>query len=307
MQEASYNYYLSRLKSTFDFCNFRGWNRQNLLANITRMNPPRKRRMQPEARVLLALLGHAKNGRDRCYPAVAINTGLRASEITNIKVGDVGLARGSLRVWISKTKEEDDQPITLVLDRELRRWLTDYALEIERPLHSDDFLFPARLGSRYAWRYDEDGSKEKFRTKPSWTPAKKVAKTEKIVQEALAAEGLPTLHEGTHTIRRAVARHFFDGQTALGHDGRCGSLARCSTTDRPPPQSGTWACRASASGETKLYGGSRSLRLASTTATSSSFPVTAKPRRRRERPPHWLQPHPSGVSGEQIWHSINRP
>ena len=66
----------------------------------------------------------------------------------------------------------------------------------------------------------EDGTtKEKFRTQPSWTPAKKVVMTERIVQEALAAVGLPTKYEGTHTIRRAVARHFFDSQAALGHDG----------------------------------------------------------------------------------------
>lgn len=211
---------MTRLKAFFDYCTKRGWLRHDPLQNVQRMKAPRKRRMQPEARVLMSLLDHAANARDRCYLAVAINTGLRASEITRLRVGDVDLDGGSLKVWISKTKEEDDQPITLMLDRELRRWLTTYAVEVGRPLHVEDYLFPARLGSRYAWRYAEDGvTKEKIRTKPSWMTKTQVQKTERIVQEALAAVGLPTKYEGTHTLRRAIARHFFDSQSALGYDG----------------------------------------------------------------------------------------
>ncbi len=44
---------------------------------------------------------------------------------------------------------------------------------------------------------------------------------ERVVHAALARVGLPTRHEGAHTIRRAVARHFFDSLVAtdLGYDG----------------------------------------------------------------------------------------
>jgi len=42
---------------------------------------------------------------------------------------------------------------------------------------------------------------------------------ERVVQQALAALGLPTKHQGTHTIRRAAARHFFDSMSSdVGYD-----------------------------------------------------------------------------------------
>jgi integrase len=44
----------------------------------------------------------------------------------------------------------------------------------------------------------------------------------RIAQSALFQVGLPTRHEGIHTIRRAVARHYYDSLAAdpkRGHDG----------------------------------------------------------------------------------------
>ncbi len=217
--ESTHNHYRSRLKMFFAYCSQNGWLRQDLLVQVPHMRVPRTRRMQPKPRILLALLDHAQSARDRCYLATAINTGLRANEIARLRVGDVDLDQGNLIVWISKSKEEDLLPITSDLDGELRRWLTAYAHDLGRPLHLDDFLFPARLGSRYVWRVQEDGTKVKGRTAPSWIPEKRVVKTERIVHESLAAVGLPTLREGTHTIRRAVARAFFDSMVASGYDG----------------------------------------------------------------------------------------
>ncbi len=40
-----------------------------------------------------------------------------------------------------------------------------------------------------------------------------------VVQEALRKAGYPTKGEGVHTIRRSVARAYFDQETALGYDG----------------------------------------------------------------------------------------
>lgn len=217
--ESTHNHYRSRLKSFFVYCNQRGWVRDDLLVHVAPMQVPRKRRAQPPPRVLMDLLDHAESPRDRCYLATAINTGLRANEIARLRVGDVDLDTGSLNVWISKSKEEDAQPITSDLDPELRRWLKHYAEDLGRPLVQNDHLFPARLGSRYVWRLQPDGTKVRGHALPSWVPEKHVVKTERIVQDALAAVGLPTRHEGTHTIRRAVARAFFDSQVADGYDG----------------------------------------------------------------------------------------
>lgn len=125
-------------------------------------------------------------------------------------MGDVDLEDGSLRVVISKTYEEDILPITSDLDVELRRWIAIYRKDLGRPLHVEDHLFPARKGSVYAWHKDEQGRSVRSRRPPSWVPHRQVTHTERIVQHALAALGLSTKDEGTHTIRRAVARAFFD-------------------------------------------------------------------------------------------------
>ena len=85
-----------------------------------------KRRLQPSPAQMLAMLDHTDNDRDRCFIALATNTGLRAGEIVRLRVADVDLDQGLLRVVITKSGTEDLQPITLDLDRELRIWLTTY-------------------------------------------------------------------------------------------------------------------------------------------------------------------------------------
>jgi integrase len=54
------------------------------------------------------------------------------------------------------------------------------------------------------------GQKVMVRHPARWDPRSHVNETHLIVQKALKAVGLPTKGEGTHTIRRAVARAYFD-------------------------------------------------------------------------------------------------
>lgn len=220
VQPSSHNYYLARLRAFFRYATQRGLLRHDPLIHVTAMPVERKRRQQPSARAMLGLLDATENGRDRCYIAAAINTALRSNEITPLRVGDVDLDGGWLRVKITKTHDNDRQPITSDLDIELRRWLTAYALDLGRPLHGDDYLFPGRTGTRYVSITQPDGTTVKGRTPSVWRPHQPVVHTERIVQGAMAALGLPTKFEGTHTLRRAVARAFFDSMsTDMGHDG----------------------------------------------------------------------------------------
>lgn len=218
VQASTHNYYRSRIKSFLAFCNTSGWLRQDLLVHITPMPVPRKQRLQPTPAVLLAMLEQAASGRDRCYLATAVNTALRASELNRLCVSDVHLDAGHLRVWIAKSQQEDLMPISSDLDSELRRWLITYARDLGRPLLASDHLFPARKGSRYVWRKQQDGSCVRGRTAPSWLPDKPIVKAQLVVQEALLAAGLPTKHEGVHTLRRAVARAYFDSLADRGYD-----------------------------------------------------------------------------------------
>lgn len=219
IQPSTHNFYRSRLASLFRFCTQRGWLREDLLQEVPPMKVTVKRRLQPPPNALLALLDMAENTRDRAYIATIINTAFRARTVSGLRIGDVDLDAGSLRVLITKTQEEDYFPITLDLAAELATWLRTYAVELGRPLMPEDFLFPARRGSVYRWSVAADGTKQRTRTEPSWKPDRPVTHTERIVQSALKRLGLPTKHEGTHTVRRAVARAFFDSMSSdMGYD-----------------------------------------------------------------------------------------
>lgn len=206
---ATFNSYRSRLKVFFTWCYTQGYiKRDHLLAQIEPMKVPRRVRQRPSPNVLLSLLDMTTNPRDRAYIATALNTGLRASEIANLRVGQVDLSAGYIHVIISKTKVEDEQPISLDLDVELRAWLTQYAEDLGRPLHEEDHLFPARIGGLIAG-YTED--RQPIRQPFRWVPERGLgASSSKVVKQALERAGLPTRGEGTHTIRRAVARAYFD-------------------------------------------------------------------------------------------------
>lgn len=219
IKASTHNYYRVRLASFFRFCHQRGWLKCDPLAEVAPLKVTRQLRQQPPAESLLEMLEVAGNPRDRAYLATTINTALRSNELVRLRVGDVDLEGQWLHVVISKTHEEDRLPITSELDDELRRWLVAYARDLRRPLRPADHLFPGRKGSVYAWTKDEHGGSVRTRRPASWVPERPVTHTERIVQQALRALGLPTKYEGTHTIRRAVARVFFDDMTTeAGYD-----------------------------------------------------------------------------------------
>jgi hypothetical protein len=74
VQASTHNHYVTRLKAFFEFCTKRGYVRTDLLADVDRMEEPKKRRQQPGPALLLQLLDHAEHARDRAYLAVALNS-----------------------------------------------------------------------------------------------------------------------------------------------------------------------------------------------------------------------------------------
>lgn len=218
----THNHYRGRLRVFFYFCKVSGYTDfGNFLEGIDPLPLPKKRRQQPAPSVLLRLLDEAECTMHRAYLAMAVNTACRASEITSIRVGDVDFARNEVFVTVIKTREEDEMPMTADLERELRVWLVEYEMMLGRPLRADDHLFPARTGNVIARNYrdPETGERVLVRTPFVYHPDRPVARTEKIVKHSLAAVGLPTRYEGTHTLRRAVARAYFDSMSGeLGYD-----------------------------------------------------------------------------------------
>jgi integrase len=218
----THNNYRARLKVFFSFCKASGFTAlDNYLTGVDPLPEPKRRRQQPAPSLLLQLLDQAECAMHRAYLATAVNTACRASEITNMRVGDIDFARSEVFVTVIKTREEDEMPLTADLERELRVWLVEYAELLGRPLREDDYLFPARTGNAIATHYLDEATGERVyvRTPFVWHPDRPVQRTEKIVKHALAAVGLPTRYEGTHTIRRAVARAYFDALSSdAGYD-----------------------------------------------------------------------------------------
>lgn len=216
---ATHNAYRARLKVFFDYCMKRNYVKCDLLEHVEPMKIPPRRRQRPEPVTLLELLDQAQNPRDRAYIAVALNTALRSNEIKRIQIRHVDLNREEIDVWISKTKERDFQPISSDLDVELRRWLTQYSLDLGRPLEPDDYLFPGRTGGLIkGYVTDEHGKRVCVRHPLNWLPKQEMGRAERIVKHAMEALGLDTRYEGTHTIRRAVARAYFDAAAAENGD-----------------------------------------------------------------------------------------
>lgn len=212
---ATHNVYRTRLSTFFRFCSVRGWIRKDLLQEVQAIPVPKRIRQQPPPNVLLQMVEEAGNPRDRVYLAIAVNTALRTNEICRIKVGDVNLAQGTLHAVISKIHIEDELPITADLDRELRSWLVEYARALGRPLADEDYLIPVIVarGAMY-WTLDVEGKKVMRHHFGTYDPARKItANSERIVKEVMARLGMETHYEGTHTIRRAVARAFFDSMS----------------------------------------------------------------------------------------------
>lgn len=225
VQASTHNYYRTRLKSFFAYCAQRGLTRAVLLQQVTPMRIPIRDRLQPRPEMLWAMLDGEECPRDRAILATAMNTGLRSSSITDLRVGDVDLDSLTLHVRITKSKIEDSMPMTSDLVFELRRWLVTYrteCLESESPVEvlAEHYLFPAKRGPRYRWRTEPDGRRVQYQVPSRWNPARPARKIHEVAQAALHRVGLPTTHEGIHTIRRAVARVYFDDLVQSGgYDG----------------------------------------------------------------------------------------
>jgi integrase/recombinase XerD len=80
--------------------------------------------------------------RDRTMLTVAVQTGLRASELTALTIGDVHLGTGAHISVVGKGRKQRVTPLTRTTVTMLTAWLT------ERAATPDDPLFPTRRGAR---------------------------------------------------------------------------------------------------------------------------------------------------------------
>lgn len=217
MSASSFNKVRSRVSTWLDFCRRRGIIDGDLMAEINPLPVIKRDRLRLSPAELLDLPTFATTTRDHCLIVLAANTALRASEITSLRIRDVDLASGWLRVTIHKSRLQDVMPITTELDAALRQWLAQYTNEVG-PLTDDWYLFPSRLPGKNQYTRINGVLRATYFHGPL-KPQSEIAKPALIVQRALRASGtIIEAGEGLHTVRRSVARAFFDSNVKRGYD-----------------------------------------------------------------------------------------
>lgn len=186
---------LSQLRTFLGFCTNKGWLDADptVLLRIPRADAPLRDRLT--AAELVQLVEDADFPQHRIILALAANLALRQSEIKTLRIRDVNLDAGSIRVVVHKTGGIDEMPITYELDVELRRWLKHY--QRAALITPATLLVPsqhvARTG-RITYRTDRS-----------------IAEPEDVVKRGLAKLGWQVVKgEGIHTVRRSMARIYFD-------------------------------------------------------------------------------------------------
>lgn len=151
---------------------------------------------------LFLLLERSPHPMLRGMLAVAMNTALRVSDVRKIQIRD--LTSTGLAVVILKTGRHDLIPATLDLDEEMHRYLTWYTDTLGVTLRdSDAYLFPGFVQERGRVCYDRVQSPD-HPIGYDWARRRLSA-----LYEACGLDVEPG--DSWHTIRRSVARIYFDG------------------------------------------------------------------------------------------------
>lgn len=208
--------YRSDLIQFFNWCHRRGFTPHTgayLLGDIAeKTTKPNRERFRMNRHQIIALMDAATEPRDRAMIAFAVNTGCRISEVAGMRVKDVRLDREEVYVRLWKTRQEVTIAITADLDTELRSWLTHYGQAMKEPLQPDWTLFPPRHSPKligYA----------QLRRPEGYRPATRVTNARYLIRPIAERAGIVLeTGDGWHTLRRSVARLFFDDASRLGFD-----------------------------------------------------------------------------------------
>jgi site-specific recombinase XerD len=145
----SFNKVRTMVSQFLKYCTAHSWVTKDLTQDVHKRRLMFTEKMQLSGPELVAILEVCKEPRDRGLMAMGINTGLRSSEITGIKIKDVDFDEQEVYVVRTKSYRDDRIGMTKALEKELRVWLTHYANAIDQPLDDEMYLF--RLGLDRGW------------------------------------------------------------------------------------------------------------------------------------------------------------
>lgn len=237
LQAGARNRLLCNLNSFFDYCRLRKYipRHSDPMAGIRAAKPVQKVRQRIPPHKFPALLDATDQPRDRAYIALALYLLLRPGECRTLRIRDVRLDAGRVRVTVHKGGgSQDEMPICSELDVELRRWLVAYQELVGGPLDPDWYLLPQQrfaVKDRHpSGRFispstvvnvmgDRVVDRETFPTE-LWFSQHRTAQRamEKIGIPIVDSEG-KSLREGGHTFRRSASRGLFDMLVEESYDG----------------------------------------------------------------------------------------
>jgi integrase len=218
-QASSVNKMKNHLTGFFDYCSRKGWVRRDLLVEIKRRPVPHVERLRITPLELTRMLDLPADPRDRAILAMLANSGLRAAELRSIQVRDVNLETEDVYVYRSKTYRDDYLPMTPTLRVEVRGWLMTYATELGNQSQTGDmYLFPARRAGVWLPGKDEQGVQRR-EAYGALKPFAQISQPHLVVKRTMSAMGYAdTKFQGVHTVRRSVARAYFDSLVEQGYD-----------------------------------------------------------------------------------------
>lgn len=206
--------YYQELKGWLAFCHRRRWcdDPAFLLGGITTTSTRvRRNRLRLSEAQMWAMVEYAPTPRDAAMLVFAMHTGCRISEILDVRIKDVSLPNSEVALRIVKTREEDVMRVSPVLGRYLREWVTVYT-GLENPAKTAR-LFPAARRPQFVSGIPGDWQERGFR------PDAKINNPVTIIRTMAERAGVDLEDgDGWHTIRRSVARIFFDRASGMGHD-----------------------------------------------------------------------------------------
>ena len=206
--------YRGDLKGFLAWCFRRRWcdDPEQLLGGVVHTSTrARRERLRLSEDQMWSMVRAARDERDAAMLVFAMHTGCRISELLALRVRDVRFETGEVKVRIIKTKEEDVIRMSPLLEKHLRSWITTYT-RVENP-DPDAFLFPARAPARLVGvRHASDAER-------GYTAHGQITSPGKYLKRMAEDAGVELENgDAWHTIRRSVARLFFDKASHLGHD-----------------------------------------------------------------------------------------